>query len=230
MDPKEIDCVFLDVDGTVVHEDAHVLAAVCREVARASGEDFPADEIGAKWAEEWFRLCNVSNEEEYAPCRVLLPRSLRATLDHFGIEFETEPWIEAVREYSRRSPPTHDAKIFLERIGIPVCLLSNRDTQPLSETLARAGLHASFVVTSEDVRAYKPHPAMFRRALELVEVSPARAVHVGDSHHADVCGAARVGLHTVWLNRDGSQELANRDIRPDCVVRSLVELIEPRGG
>jgi 2-haloacid dehalogenase/putative hydrolase of the HAD superfamily len=227
LDPREIDCVFLDVDGTIVHEDAHVLVSVCWQIARSGGETYTAAEIGAKWSEGWFGLCEISNEEEYAPCRELLPRSLQATLDHFGIEFEMEPWIRAVIEYSRRSPVTHDAWAFLDEVGIPVCLLTNRDSGPLRETLERGRIQAAGVITSEDVRAYKPHPAMFRAALETMGASPERVVHIGDSHHADVCGAARVGLQTVWLNRANEPAPIAEGIRADRVVRSLLELLPP---
>ncbi|MBD3177757.1 MAG: HAD-IA family hydrolase [Armatimonadia bacterium] len=225
LDPAEVDYVFLDVDGTIVHEDIHVLRTVCAHMARASGGGASADELGDKWAEKWFGLCDIANEADYAPCRDLLPRSLRATAEHFAMDYEIDDWIEAVVEYSRRSPLLHDARVFLERVSIPVCLLSNRDTEPLHQTLERAGVESSLIVTSEDARAYKPHPGMFRRALDLTDASPERVVHIGDSHHADVCGAARLGINTVWLNREGRDEPTEEGIRADRVVASLLELV-----
>jgi putative hydrolase of the HAD superfamily len=43
----------------------------------------------------------------------------------------------------------------------------------------------------------KPHPAPFRRALELVGQPAERVVHVGDRPGKDVAGAAAVGMRSV---------------------------------
>ena len=47
----------------------------------------------------------------------------------------------------------------------------------------------------------KPHPSIFRAALQLLDVTPAEAVMVGDSFKHDVEGALNVGMRAVLLNR-----------------------------
>ena len=58
-----------------------------------------------------------------------------------------------------------------------------------------------FVVVSATAQLEKPDPAIFRAALERAAVSPAEAIHVGDSLTADVRGARAAGIHPVLLDR-----------------------------
>jgi FMN phosphatase YigB (HAD superfamily) len=58
------------------------------------------------------------------------------------------------------------------------------------------------VVCSEQARSYKPAPGLFRYALEVIGLTPADVLHVGDSLHADVGGARKAGIDVVWVCRD----------------------------
>ena len=60
-----------------------------------------------------------------------------------------------------------------------------------------------FTVAARDVGALKPEPAVFRAALQRAELDPYQVVHVGDEPEADIEGARRAGMRTVWLNRHG---------------------------
>jgi HAD superfamily hydrolase (TIGR01509 family) len=64
----------------------------------------------------------------------------------------------------------------------------------LDEQLRRLGLDDLAVITSAEVGAPKPDPAVFLRALELLRVRPERALHVGDSE-SDESGARSAGMH-----------------------------------
>lgn len=59
------------------------------------------------------------------------------------------------------------------------------------------------VVSSLEIGAAKPDPFLFRRALQLLEVGPVDAIHVGPGFEEDVTGAIRAGIRPVWLNRTG---------------------------
>ena len=46
----------------------------------------------------------------------------------------------------------------------------------------------------------KPHPAIYRRALALLEgVAPARVLAIGDGIETDIAGADRTGLASLWI-------------------------------
>ena len=101
-------------------------------------------------------------------------------------------------------PDAIEALGTLRRAGHALAVVSNWDCS-LPDWLGTSGLLelVDGVVTSAEVGAAKPDPAVFERALELVGVGPERAVHVGDSVEADVRGARAAGIRAVLVRRDG---------------------------
>ena len=63
--------------------------------------------------------------------------------------------------------------------------------------------HFDFIAASARVGFEKPHPAIFRHALEQAGVEPGEALHVGDHLDADVAGAQGVGIAPVLIDRRG---------------------------
>jgi putative hydrolase of the HAD superfamily len=62
----------------------------------------------------------------------------------------------------------------------------------------------------------KPHPAIFERALEALEVEAEHSLFVGDRLYEDVRGAAEVGMTTVqalWFRADDHPDGAEPDHR-----------------
>ena len=48
----------------------------------------------------------------------------------------------------------------------------------------------------------KPHPTIFKAALELLGVAPAEAVMVGDSLEEDIEGARALGMRAILVDRE----------------------------
>jgi putative hydrolase of the HAD superfamily len=117
--------------------------------------------------------------------------------------------------------------------GLRLVVVSNWDVS-LHEVLRVTGLMALLdgVITSAEVSAPKPAPAIFERALELAGVSAGRALHVGDSVSCDVAGALSAGIAPVLLCREqGGASLQDQpavDTPVDLpVVASLEGLLAP---
>ena len=75
---------------------------------------------------------------------------------------------------------------------------------------------------------WKPHPAPYHRALELLGARPSEAVYVGDNPAKDFLGARRAGMRSVRVRRpDGlnaAAEPASAEASPDAEIQSLSEL------
>lgn len=86
--------------------------------------------------------------------------------------------------------------------GRRIVVASNWDCS-LGEVLRSVGLAplVDGVVSSAEVGESKPAPALLLRAVELAGVSPAEAVHVGDSYADDVLGAQAAGVRALLLDR-----------------------------
>ena len=67
----------------------------------------------------------------------------------------------------------------------------------------------------------KPTEAMFHVTLEALGVPPWAALHVGDDLRADVAGAQRAGLCTVWVSGVDPSE---PEVQPDFTIAEIAEL------
>lgn len=109
-----------------------------------------------------------------------------------------------------------------DRYALGLVTNASREIQrPKLETL---GVHDRFetIVYAGYDTAAKPDPEPFHRALCTLDSAPERAVHVGNSIPADVRGAHRAGVTSVWVS-DGSDP----DRTPDFTVATLDELVDP---
>jgi 2-haloacid dehalogenase len=90
----------------------------------------------------------------------------------------------------------------LEEAGVAWAVLTNGGEKQARALLEAAGLaeRVWHVVSVEEVQAYKPHPAPYRRAVERLELPP-EGVTVVSAHGWDVLGARAAGLRVVWVDR-----------------------------
>ncbi len=79
-------------------------------------------------------------------------------------------------------------------------------------------------VYSSEAGVPKPHPEIFRQALNALGVAPEHAVHVGDRLDADVQGAQGAGMRAVLIEVAQRPE-QSQDITPDARIRELPELL-----
>jgi putative hydrolase of the HAD superfamily len=98
-------------------------------------------------------------------------------------------------------PGAREALAALRAARVPVGVVSNTlfSARAWTHELRRHGLAVDFVVSSADVRARKPDPAIFRAALDRLRLPAGDVWHVGDSYEKDVRGAAAAGLRPVWF-------------------------------
>ena len=114
----------------------------------------------------------------------------------------------------------------LKEQNLVMGLLTNLDSdmEPICHQLGLEP-YLSFIITSGEVGSDKPHPPIFRGALQQAGVAAAAAVHVGDQYQTDVIGARGVGITPVLLDR--YQLYPEVD---DCPkIHSLTEFIEYLG-
>jgi HAD superfamily hydrolase (TIGR01662 family) len=120
--------------------------------------------------------------------------------------------------------------------GIRVGLISNshRCLESFQTHFELQGL-ISAAVTSAEHGYMKPHPSIFRAALEQAQITPADAVMVGDSVRHDVEGALRVGMRAVLLHRGTephkhSSALAAIGVSTIASLRELPRILRLREG
>jgi 2-haloacid dehalogenase len=83
--------------------------------------------------------------------------------------------------------------------------------------------HLDDVISVDDAKIYKPHPAAYTRVLEVLQVKREEVVFVS-SNAWDAAGAKSFGFHVAWLNRTG-QTFDELGQPPDFIIRNLGELL-----
>jgi putative hydrolase of the HAD superfamily len=180
-----------------------------------------ADEVTERFREEYeplFWVPGTIEEIEY-------PGLVRRLLADFGVEISDDElgrYLEA--EHLAWNPArilaahTHPLLESLRAQGLKLGLVSNAFDPGwlLHRDLQQMGLEErlDFSVFSSELGVRKPHPAIFRRALEALDVEPERALFVGDRLYEDVRGAAELGMTTVqalWFRADEHSDGAEPD-------------------
>jgi putative hydrolase of the HAD superfamily len=97
-----------------------------------------------------------------------------------------------------------DTAEMLERLAgrYRLGLVSNFTYPPaVEQILARVGLERFFdeILISGRLGIRKPHPAVFAELTRRLDLAPAEIVFVGDELQADIVGAQKAGMRTVWM-------------------------------
>jgi 2-haloacid dehalogenase len=137
--------------------------------------------------------------------------TLRGRLLNHYLELECFPEVPAV--LSR-----------LHAAGIRCAILSNGSRGMLAVTLAHTDIAHFFeaVLSVEEVGVYKPHPKVYRLAVERLGLAP-ETIAFQSANGWDAYGASAFGLRTVWCNRH-AQAPERLPGKPDFEVRSLADL------
>lgn len=112
----------------------------------------------------------------------------------------------------------------LQSQGIRLGVVSSAAYHPfLQWSLEKFGILDAFdsIVTSASCGYYKTRTEIYSAALADLKTSADRTVHIGDSLRFDVETAARLGIKTIWFNRDAD---SSKSSVADAVVTSLEDV------
>ena len=91
------------------------------------------------------------------------------------------------------------------------------------ETLKDYGVLDYFDVLtfSDEVKLVKPNPGLFTACLDVLDVAPEKAVHVGDSFKSDIVGAIDAGMRSIWVKT--REQVQKAGYVPDAIISGLDE-------
>jgi HAD superfamily hydrolase (TIGR01662 family) len=103
----------------------------------------------------------------------------------------------------------------VSNFAIPECV---------TELLEQSGLNTfmDIVVVSASVNIRKPNPAIFKCALEKLQLIPEDTAFVGDTVDADIKGGKEAGMKTIYLERRPQKDL--EFVKPDQTITNLRDL------
>jgi putative hydrolase of the HAD superfamily len=141
------------------------------------------EEVWVLFTEQIVRGMGGDSDRAYE-CAVEMTRAWEHA-HNFDIYDDVLPTLELLREH-----------------GLGLGLVSNTG-RDLQKFIAHHGLDVDAAVGSGAYGKTKPHPTIFRFALEQLEVAAHDAVMVGDSLEDDVEGARAVGMRAFLIDREG---------------------------
>jgi len=143
--------------------------------------------------------------------------------------------VKSFEEVIFNDPPplVKDAGMVLQSLHdrFQIGLISNAGVTPgrnLRRVLNDHGVLRYFrcTVFSDEVGYHKPHPIIFRKAVEELQVKASETVHVGDLFEADIIGAKAIGMKAVWFNvAEKSYQKKGTKFVPDYEIQALSQLL-----
>jgi len=143
---------------------------------------------------------------------------------------------QVLSEESRRTlmeryqhlPPFSDAATGLtsiRRAGHLSAAFSNGETDAVRGVLKSADLLELLddVISADEVRTFKPDPAVYAHAVERLGRT-ASATWLVSSNPFDIIGAKTAGLRTAWVKRDPKAVFDPWGVEPDLVLSRLDQL------
>jgi putative hydrolase of the HAD superfamily len=231
--------ILLDLDDTILADTVnapHCWRVVCdRFAAEVSG--LTPDRLLAEIerVRDWY----WSDPERHRRGRLDLERSrqevVALALQALGAEVP-DLARRIVRDFSalrdetlRPFPGALETLRRLRRLGVRVALVSNGSSAAQRSKIDRFGLAPLFdaIVIEGELGAGKPDEQVYLYACEQLGVTPAEAWMIGDRLDWDVAAPQRLGILAVWVDNAGQGLPPSSPVRPDRIIRSLAELLEP---
>ena len=139
-------------------------------------------------------------------------------------------WYKPVVRRATVEEGTHEMLREFQEQGLKLAIVSNTCAPDycLDRHLARENLLEFFPtrIYSSNTIYRKPHPVIFRVALQQLGVAAEDAVFVGDTLGADIKGARRAGMTTVWKPAARTLTHRKRRVRPDHEIQNIVDLTD----
>ena len=222
LDFERFGWVSFDCYGTLVDCESGICGAVA-EVLWAHGVHRSKGEILALFADIEPR---VQKSETYLTYRRVLRRVMAEMGNALGIRCsETE--LNCLADSLADWPVFPEVREALQALQTRyrLAVISNVDDALFAGTAEALSVDFDAVVTAEQARSYKPSRRNFDLAAERMGVETGAWLHVAESLFHDIGPANRLGIASVWVNREGRGGGTRRiDAVADLVVSDLGEL------
>ena len=234
--------ILFDLDDTILADSqgtAAAWASVCAQYA-ARLAPFTAEE--ALGAINDYRTWYWSDAERHRIGRLDLGNArqqiLATALTRLGLdEAAAQPLAEQMaRDYARLReesiqplPGALDTLRKLRARGVRLALITNGAAIAQRRKIERHQLAPFFelILVEGEFGVGKPDERVYRHALTTLQLAPQQVWMVGDNLVWDVAAPQRLGITGIWHDLAGDGLPPDSAIRPDRIVRSLPELLQP---
>ena len=225
--------LLFDVFGTVVDW----RACVAREAAAVLSADIDWSAFADAWRARYQPAMEEvrSGRRDWTILDVLHRENLEEVLREFAVADFTDRQLDELNHAWHRLDPWPDAVAGLQRLRQRFIIAphSNGNIALLVNMAKRAGLPWDVILGAEVVRAYKPLPESYQRAVASLGLAPAQCMMVA-AHNDDLKAAQAQGLQTAFVPRSQEHGPQQRtDLSPTgewtVVANDFLDLAEQLG-
>jgi 2-haloacid dehalogenase len=199
----DVKALTFDVFGTVVDWRSTVVADGER-LSRRKGLDVDWPLFADAWRQAYLHQTRAIARGELPWITVdeMHERALDRLLDEFGVGELPEPGKKEFNRVWHRLNPWPDTINGLTRLKsrFVIAALSNGNMALLTNMAKNAGLPWDCILSAELAGTYKPDPAVYLKAAELLGLEPHKVMMVA-AHAHDLRGAQAVGFRTAAIAR-----------------------------
>lgn len=217
-----------DVYGTLI--DTHGVVTELEARLTASGKGDLAAEFSRRWRDKQleysFRRGLMGAYVPFGQCTrealEFTDRALQTRLADVDKEH-----LMAVYARLPAFAETASALERLTRAGLRCVAFSNGTREAVEGLLEQAGIRGHFddVVSVDEIKRFKPDPAVYAHLRNRLEVAPGDTWLIS-SNPFDVIGARHAGLHAAWVRRSLDAPFDPWGVEPDMTVTDLDALAE----
>ncbi|MAE76792.1 MAG: haloacid dehalogenase [Planctomycetes bacterium] len=229
LDWERFELISFDCYGTLVDWEAGILATLQPTLSRhgCTVSDQEALELYAQ-AE------SVVEDEGWATYRSVLTRTMEAIANELDLSLdddERDGFVRSLPEWA----PFKDTVPALESLAqrYRLAVIANVDDDLFAQTAPRLEVPFEFIVTAEQVQAYKPSSSVFTAAQARFGLAEGRWLHVAQSRYHDIAPAGALGIDTVHLDRHAghwtNDATPATSAEPNLTLGSMRELAQLAG-
>ena len=219
-----LQAITLDLYGTLLDVESNVLGAFARFLSGRGCPHAPGDVVRS-WESAYLQETMIDTllGGERTSFERISRGALGQVLSRQGITHGSEEIEEllASRDLGGLYPDVREGLLALKP-KYTLVLLFNGDRISLERTVANLSIPVDQIVSAEQAGVYKPHPGVYRAAMEQLGLEPSRVLHVA-VHAWDIRGAQAFGMAGAYVNR---HEIPYGDDRflPDLEVSDMRDL------
>lgn len=201
---SEVKVIFFDVGNTLLFPNRERIHAPLAERGLAFGTDHLRD-LERRMKNEFDALMTADGNHDHSFWWMFYTQ----LFEEIGLKDDAarDQMVESIRNsgnWDQIRPGTRERLQEIAgryRIGV----ISNADGK-IEDVLLRCGIHDCFLsITDSGLIGYeKPHPEIFRQALEKLKAKPEESLYVGDMYSVDYVGATGAGMQAVLMDVPGA--------------------------